>query len=84
MLECAVIAVPDDTWGEIPKALVTLKPGQTSSEAEIIGHSREHLAGFKVPKSIEFLESLPKGGTGKSLKKGLHGRYWAGRERTVH
>ncbi len=84
VLECAVIAVPDEQWGEVPKALVSLKAGQQATEAEIIAHCRAHLAGFKVPKSVEFLEALPKGGTGKILKKVLREKYWAGRERRVH
>ena len=84
VLECAVIAVPDDTWGEVPKALVALKSGQSCTEGAIIEQCRKHLAGFKVPKSVEFLESLPKGGTGKILKKVLREQYWVGRERRVH
>ncbi|HKT11236.1 MAG TPA: fatty acid--CoA ligase [Terriglobia bacterium] len=83
VLECAVIAVPDDKWGEVPKALVVLRAGQSATGAEILDHCRCHLAGFKVPKSLEFLESLPKGGTGKILKKVLREPYWAGRERRV-
>ncbi len=88
VLECAVIAVPDDTWGEVPKALVVLKDsrlknGQGATEAEILDHCRQHLAGFKVPKSVEFTDSLPKGGTGKILKKVLREKYWTGRERRV-
>lgn len=83
VLECAVIAVPDDKWGEVPKALVVLRSGQRATDAEILDHCRCHLAGFKVPKSLEFLESLPKGGTGKILKKVLREPYWAGRERRV-
>jgi fatty-acyl-CoA synthase len=83
VLECAVIAVPDDKWGEVPKALVVLRAGKSASEAEILDHCRSHLAGFKVPKSVEFLQSLPKGGTGKILKKALREPYWAGRKRRV-
>ena len=84
VLECAVIAVPDEQWGEVPKALVTLKAGQRATEKEILDHCRQHIAGFKVPKSVEFLETLPKGGTGKILKKVLREKYWAGREKRVH
>jgi fatty-acyl-CoA synthase len=83
VLECAVIAVPDEKWGEVPKALVVLRPGQTATEAEVSDHCRNHLAGFKVPKSVEFFASLPKGGTGKILKKVLREPYWAGRKRHV-
>ncbi|MGH9351927.1 MAG: long-chain-fatty-acid--CoA ligase [Terriglobia bacterium] len=84
VLECAVIAVPDARWGEVPKALVALCPGSQATEAEIIAHCREQLAGFKIPKSVEFRELLPKGGTGKILKRLLREPYWAGRERRVH
>jgi len=84
VLEGAVIAVPDDTWGEVPKALITLKPGQRVTEREILDHCRRHLAGFKVPESVEFVDQLPKGGTGKILKKVLREKYWAGHERRVH
>ncbi len=84
VLECAVIPVPDEAWGEVGKALVTLKAGQKATPAEILSHCREHLAGFKVPKSVEFMDSLPKGGTGKILKKVLREKYWAGRERKVN
>ncbi|MGH9470394.1 MAG: AMP-binding enzyme, partial [Terriglobia bacterium] len=70
-------------WGEAPKALITLRPGHTATEEEIITHCRGHLAGFKIPKSVEFRESLPKGGTGKILKRVLREPYWAGRERRV-
>lgn len=83
VLECAVIAVPDDRWGEVPKAIVTLRPGASASENDLADHCRKHLAGFKVPKSVEFIESLPKGGTGKILKKLLREKYWAGRDRRV-
>jgi len=83
VLECAVIAVPDEKWGEAPKALVVLRTGQSTSEAEILDHCLRHLAGFKVPKSVEFVPSLPKGGTGKILKKVLREPYWAGRKRRV-
>jgi fatty-acyl-CoA synthase len=84
VLECAVVAVPDEQWGEVPKALVVLKADQTATETDLLAYCRQHLAGFKVPKSVEFLESLPKGGTGKILKKVLREKYWAGHEKRVH
>jgi fatty-acyl-CoA synthase len=84
VMECAVIPVPDDRWGEVPKALVVLKANETASEQEIIDHCRERLPGFKVPKSVEFIDALPKGGTGKILKKDLRERYWSGYDRRVH
>jgi acyl-CoA synthetase (AMP-forming)/AMP-acid ligase II len=84
VLECAVIAVPDDRWGEVPKALVVLKPGATLTDQELIDHCRTKLPGFKIPKSVEFFDALPKGGTGKILKKELRERYWEGQEKRVH
>ncbi|HEV2438877.1 MAG TPA: fatty acid--CoA ligase [bacterium] len=84
VFECAVIPVPDERWGEVPKALVVLKPGAAATEAEILEFCRERLAGFMVPKSVEFLDALPKGGTGKILKGELRDKYWAGQSRRVH
>ncbi|HUK89794.1 MAG TPA: long-chain-fatty-acid--CoA ligase [Blastocatellia bacterium] len=84
VLECAVIAIPDDRWGEVPKALVVLKPGATLTVQELIDYCRTQLPGFKIPKSIEFLGALPKGGTGKILKKELREQYWAGHSKRVH
>ena len=84
VLECAVIAVPDEKWGEVPKAIIMLRPDASATDAEIVEHCRRQLAGFKVPKSVEFVGGLPKGGTGKILKKVLREKYWADRERRVH
>jgi long-chain acyl-CoA synthetase len=63
--------------------IVTLKPGQQAAGAEIIALCRQRLASFKVPKSVEVVESLPKGGTGKILKRVLREKYWGGRPRRV-
>ena len=71
VLECAVIAVPDDKWGEVPAALIVLKPGTMLDVAELVEHCRERLAHFKVPKHVRFVGTLPKGGTGKILKREL-------------
>jgi fatty-acyl-CoA synthase len=84
VFECAVIPVPDDKWGEVPKALVVLKPGAQASEDDLLRFCRERLAGFMVPKSVEFRDALPKGGTGKILKTDLREQYWAGQARRVH
>jgi fatty-acyl-CoA synthase len=69
--EVAVIAVPHEKWGEVPKACVVLKPGQMVSEAELLDLCRSCLARYKCPQSIEFLQGLPKTGTGKILKREL-------------
>lgn len=84
VFEAVVIGVPDEKWGEVPKALVVLKPGVKANEMEILQFVREHLAGYKIPKSVEFREELPKGGTGKFLKKDLREPYWTGYEKRIH
>jgi fatty-acyl-CoA synthase len=78
--EAAVIPVPDSRWGEVPKALVVLKPGATASEQELLDFCRSRIAHYKCPRSVEFLDALPKTGTGKILKKDLRKKYWAGQE----
>ena len=80
VLEAGVIPVPDARWGEVPKALVVLKPGANASQTELIEFCRLHLSHFKCPHSVEFLEGLPKTGTGKILKKDLRKKYWQGHE----
>jgi fatty-acyl-CoA synthase len=83
VLEAAVVAVPDAYWGEVPKAFVALKPGQQVSEDELREFCRGRLAGFKIPKSIEFGD-LPKTSTGKVQKFVLREREWAGREKQIN
>ncbi|HEY5094952.1 MAG TPA: long-chain-fatty-acid--CoA ligase [Candidatus Eremiobacteraceae bacterium] len=74
--ECAVIAAPDDQWGEVPMAIVVLKPGMELDEAALIAHCRSLLAGFKVPHRVAIADGpLPKGGTGKLLKRELREQY---------
>ncbi len=75
VLECAVIAAPDPKWGESPKALVVPREGTELSEQALKHYCRQKLAAYKVPSSVEFVHSLPKGGTGKIQKKSLRERY---------
>jgi fatty-acyl-CoA synthase len=79
VLECAVIAFPDDKWGEIPKVIVALKPGAELSEQALVAHCRERLAPFKVPRVVEFVSELPKTGSGKILKGELRKSFGAKR-----
>jgi fatty-acyl-CoA synthase len=83
VLEVAVVGVPDEKWGEVPKAFVVPKPGTSPTAEDIIKFCREQMARFKVPKSIEFGE-LPKTATGKILKYTLRNKEWAGREKKVN
>lgn len=80
VLEVAIIPVPDPVWGEVPKALVVLKPNMRTSKTELIEHCRSQLAHYKCPRSVDFLESLPRTGTGKVLKRDLRKKYWQGKE----
>lgn len=81
--DCAIIGVPDATWGESVKACVVLKPGVTATEGEIIEWMREHLARYKCPKSIDFLDTLPRNPSGKLLKRILREPYWKDLQRAV-
>jgi fatty-acyl-CoA synthase len=78
--EVAVIPVPDERWGEVPKALVVMKPGVTLTENEVLEFCRGRLTHYKCPRSVEFLDTLPRTGTGKVLKKDLRKKYWSGTE----
>ncbi len=78
--EVAVVSTPHEKWGEVPKAFVSLKPGATATAEEIIEFTRQHLAGFKCPKAVEFGE-LPKTATGKIQKFKLREKEWGGEKR---
>ena len=82
VLECAVVSMPHEKWGEVPKAFVSLRPGETVTEADLIAFTRERLAHFKCPKAIEFTE-LPKTSTGKIQKFKLREQEWAGRAERI-
>lgn len=82
--EAAVIPIPDHDWGEAVHACIALRDGKQATAKELIEFCRERMAGYKAPRSIEFIEGeLPKGGTGKILKKQLRERYWKDQARRI-
>jgi acyl-CoA synthetase (AMP-forming)/AMP-acid ligase II len=83
VLDCIVVGVPDDKWGEAVKAVVQLKPGQAADEEQIIALCKEHLGSTKAPKSVEFWPELPRSAVGKLLKKDVRARYWGDQWRAV-
>jgi fatty-acyl-CoA synthase len=83
VMECAVVAIPDPKWGERPKAFVTLKPGATATEQEVIDFCRQHIAHFKCPAFVEFGD-LPKTSTGKVQKFVLRDREWKGQAKRIN
>ncbi|MBI5584119.1 MAG: long-chain-fatty-acid--CoA ligase [Deltaproteobacteria bacterium] len=84
VLETAVFGVPDEKWGEAVHACVVLKVGETVSEEELIRFCKDHLAHFKAPKRVTFLDQLPRTGSGKIYKKGLKDPHWQKFDKRVH
>ncbi|NEB79837.1 long-chain fatty acid--CoA ligase [Streptomyces sp. SID14478] len=81
---CAVIGVPDPTYGECVHAVVVLHPGSAAVPEELTDFCRAHIANYKVPRSVEFIDALPVSGAGKVLKRELRGARRAGQERAAH
>jgi fatty-acyl-CoA synthase len=84
VLECAVVAMPHERWGERPKAFVVLRPGVSVAPADIVAHVRERLAHFKAPDEVEIVDTLPKTSTGKIQKYVLREALWAGHDKRIH
>lgn len=82
-MEVAVIGIPDKQWGEAIKAFVALKPGKQATEQEIIELCKQHLASYKKPNTVKFVDTLPRNASGKVLKRQLRDKYWAHKETNV-
>ena len=83
--QCAVIGIPDETWGEAVHAIVIVKDGEQVPAEELIAHCHRLIAGYKCPRSIEFRrEPFPLSGAGKVLKRELRAPHWKGRSRQVN
>ncbi len=83
IFDVAVFGIPSEDWGEAVHATVVLAPGAALTEAEVTAFAREHLAGYKAPRSVTFTGELPRTGSGKILKRQLRAPFWAGRSRQV-
>jgi acyl-CoA synthetase (AMP-forming)/AMP-acid ligase II len=81
--EVAVVGVPDDRWGESVKAVVVPRPGMRLTETDIVECCTQRLAGYKKPRSVDFVDELPKTGSGKLMRRKVREPYWEGRERSV-
>ena len=82
--DVGVIGVPDEKWGETVKAVVVVMPGETLTAADVMAFARTRVAGYKIPRSVDFVEELPRNPSGKILKRELRAPYWEGYDRQVN
>ena len=83
VLEAAAFGIPNEEWGESVHAVIVVREGASMTEEQVVAHSREHLAGYKIPRSVTWSPELPKTGSGKILKRDLRAPFWAGRASKV-
>ena len=83
VFDVAVFGIPDENWGEAVHAIIVAKPLGSITAEDVMSYAREHLAGYKVPRSISFLDELPRTGSGKILKRELRAPFWVGQSRMV-
>jgi acyl-CoA synthetase (AMP-forming)/AMP-acid ligase II len=82
--DVAVVAAPDDRWGEVPIAYIVKRPGAALTKGDVLGYARKNIAAFKMPRTVEFIDKLPRNPGGKILKRVLREPHWAGREKRVN
>jgi acyl-CoA synthetase (AMP-forming)/AMP-acid ligase II len=83
IFDVAVFGIPSDEWGELVHATIVLAPDSQLTDEDVVAFAREHLAGYKIPRSVEFTDELPRTGSGKILKRELRAPYWEGRTAKV-
>jgi fatty-acyl-CoA synthase/long-chain acyl-CoA synthetase len=76
VMDVAVFGIPSEEWGESVHAIVVPRPGSDLTPQDVIAYARDHMAGYKVPRSVDFIDDIPRTGSGKILKRELREPYW--------